>query len=64
MEEGILKPHRQISHTMALYHNLSPKRGRTVVRNVILLLRFEISKLGVEIENDRTLSGTKTCDVN
>lgn len=64
MEEGILKPHRQIGHTMALYHNLSPKRGRTVVRNVILLLRFEISRLGVEIENDRSLSGTKTCDVN
>ena len=64
MEEGISKPHRQISHTMALYHNLSPKRGRTVVRNVILLLRFEISRLAVEIENDRSLSGTKTCDVN
>ena len=64
MEEGISKPHRQISHIMALYRNLSPKRGRTVVRNVILLLRFEISRLAVEIENDRSLSGTKTCDVN
>ena len=64
MEEGILKLHRQISHTMALYHNLSPKRGQTVVGNVILLLRFEISRLWVEIENNRSLSGTKACDVN